>query len=145
LLEYHQGILFLTTNRVKRFDEAFHSRISIALKYEDLGQMARKQVWTNFFDIAGITSLDAEVLSRYPLNGRQIRNTIRLAQALAKSEGTSISMKHVERTVQVASQFQDDLASDAESKWWPSTEVLQSLSIGAITALSMLAMRYLKL
>lgn len=33
LLEYHQGILFLTTNRVKSFDNAFYSRISIALKY----------------------------------------------------------------------------------------------------------------
>jgi len=31
LLEYHSGVMFLTTNRVKRFDEAFHSRISIAL------------------------------------------------------------------------------------------------------------------
>ncbi|PKK67210.1 P-loop containing nucleoside triphosphate hydrolase protein, partial [Rhizophagus irregularis] len=36
LLEYHQGILFLTTNRVKCFDAAFQSRVSISLKYNDL-------------------------------------------------------------------------------------------------------------
>lgn len=29
LLEYHSGVLFLTTNRVKAFDEAFLSRVSV--------------------------------------------------------------------------------------------------------------------
>ncbi|EGO02301.1 hypothetical protein SERLA73DRAFT_49637, partial [Serpula lacrymans var. lacrymans S7.3] len=29
LLEYHRGVLFLTTNRIKSFDEAFLSRFSI--------------------------------------------------------------------------------------------------------------------
>ena len=33
LLEYHQGVLFLTTNRVKNIDSAFYSRISVALQY----------------------------------------------------------------------------------------------------------------
>merc|ERR1711998_805045 len=44
LLEYHQGVLFLTTNRVKSFDSAFHSRISVALKYPDLDPAQRQQV-----------------------------------------------------------------------------------------------------
>jgi len=44
LLEYHQGVLFLTTNRVKSFDSAFHSRISVALKYPDLDVAQRQQV-----------------------------------------------------------------------------------------------------
>jgi hypothetical protein len=39
LLEYHQGVLFLTTNRVKSFGDAFPSRISVALKYSDLGHV----------------------------------------------------------------------------------------------------------
>lgn len=58
LLEYHQGILFLTTNRVRRFDPAFHSRISIALRYDELRPIAREKVWSNFFVVAGITGLD---------------------------------------------------------------------------------------
>jgi hypothetical protein len=29
ILEYHRGVLFLTTNRIKTFDEAFLSRFSI--------------------------------------------------------------------------------------------------------------------
>ena len=44
LLDYHQGVLFLTTNRVKSFDSAFHSRISVALKYPDLDVAQRQQV-----------------------------------------------------------------------------------------------------
>lgn len=32
LLEYHQGILFLTTNRVSTFDDAFNSRISVKME-----------------------------------------------------------------------------------------------------------------
>jgi AAA+ superfamily predicted ATPase len=42
-LEYHQGVLFLTTNRVKAFDPAFNSRINVAIRYHDLTKDARGQ------------------------------------------------------------------------------------------------------
>jgi len=45
LLEYHDGIIFLTTNRVECFDPAFKSRISMALHYEDLTSDARATIW----------------------------------------------------------------------------------------------------
>ncbi|KAB8298079.1 hypothetical protein EYC80_001842 [Monilinia laxa] len=45
LLEYFQGILFLTTNRVETFDDAFQSRIHIALRYGDLSTKAKKSVF----------------------------------------------------------------------------------------------------
>lgn len=32
-LEYHKGILFLTTNRVQSFDDAIANRIHFAMKY----------------------------------------------------------------------------------------------------------------
>lgn len=51
LLEYFQGILFLTTNRVETFDEAFQSRIHIALRYNDLDQKAKKQIWKTFLNL----------------------------------------------------------------------------------------------
>ena len=54
LLEYHDGIMFLTTNRVEAIDEAFKSRISVAIKYNDLDQDARKQVWRNFLNLARV-------------------------------------------------------------------------------------------
>ncbi|KAG9251874.1 uncharacterized protein F5Z01DRAFT_254431 [Emericellopsis atlantica] len=42
-LEYFQGILFLTTNRVETFDEAFQSRIHVALRYDKLDAKAKRQ------------------------------------------------------------------------------------------------------
>ena len=109
LLEYHQGVMFLTTNRVTEFDSAFHSRISVALKYGSLTREAREQIWTNLLVAAKITGLNALELSQIELNGRQIKNTIRLAQGLANQQGVSVSAKHVYTTIAVAQQFQTDL------------------------------------
>jgi len=109
LLEYHQGVLFLTTNRVKCFDKAFHSRISIALKYDDLTEEARVNIWHNLLKVANIDGLHPEELGKHDLNGRQIRTMIRLALSLAKSEGKTVDKSHLERTIQVASEFQVDV------------------------------------
>lgn len=53
VLEYHRGVLFLTTNRIQAFDEAFLSRFSIAVKYPDLDVDARLTIWRKFFELAG--------------------------------------------------------------------------------------------
>jgi len=111
LLEYHQGVLFLTTNRVKCFDRAFHSRISVAIKYENLSEKSRKEVWENILGAAGVKEgvMDTEGLSKYDLNGRQIRTMTRLALSLAKSEGVEVNKSHLERTIRVAEQFNIDV------------------------------------
>ncbi|ELR14969.1 ATPase, AAA domain containing protein [Acanthamoeba castellanii str. Neff] len=109
LLEYHQGVLFLTTNRVKCFDKAFHSRISVAIKYEDLGVDSRTQIWTTLLQVANISGIDPAELCVYDINGRQIRTIIRLALALAKTEGVPVNKTHLERTIKVALQFAADL------------------------------------
>lgn len=49
-LDYFQGILFLTTNRVGQFDEAFMSRIHLSLGYDKLNDHARSQIWDNLFN-----------------------------------------------------------------------------------------------
>lgn len=81
LLEYFQGILFLTTNRVETFDDAFQSRIHIALRYGDLTAKAKRSVWKMFLDkvqsidgveTATFTDKDLDILARHNLNGRQV-------------------------------------------------------------------------
>jgi ATPase family associated with various cellular activities (AAA) len=109
LLEYHQGVLFLTTNRVTEFDTAFYSRISVALKYGELTENARGQIWANLLDAAGISGMDNEELAKLDLNGRQIKNTLRLAQSLAKQEGTMVHARHVLHVVNIGQQFMRDL------------------------------------
>lgn len=108
-MEYHQGVLFLTTNRVKTFDPAFYSRISIALKYKGLSADSRRQIWDNLLAAANIRGLDTEELASIELNGRQIKNTIRLAQGLANQAQTCVTRDHVMQVVTVSRDFLEDL------------------------------------
>lgn len=98
LLEYHSGILFLTTNRVRTLDPAFESRITLALRYETLDGTARAQIWNNLLQRIALPVADdvnSMVLGRHELNGRQIKSAIRLACAVARER------EHPELTSQV--------------------------------------------
>ncbi|KAI4863989.1 hypothetical protein F4820DRAFT_470922 [Hypoxylon rubiginosum] len=99
-LDYFQGILFLTTNRVGHFDEAFMSRIHIAIGYESLDEEARGQIWNNLFrklkddhkhggpeiryeyDAKEYVKRSKEI-NTLEWNGREIRNAFQSAVALA--------------------------------------------------------------
>ncbi|KAK4632346.1 hypothetical protein CLAFUW4_03396 [Fulvia fulva] len=118
LLEYFQGILFLTTNRVETFDDAFQSRIHVALRYEELTPKAKKEVWKNFINkvrrqegaqVADFSEEEFTALSRHRINGRQIKNMVRTAQALALNEGVKLTMGHIRRVLDVAETFDRDL------------------------------------
>ncbi|KAK3713648.1 hypothetical protein LTR37_008342 [Vermiconidia calcicola] len=118
LLEYFQGILFLTTNRVETFDDAFQSRIHVALRYGELTAKAKKTVWKMFLDlvrkvegmeVADISDYELDILSRNQLNGRQIKNLVRTAQALALNEKEKLTMDHIKRVIDVAEAFDHDL------------------------------------
>lgn len=52
IFEYFRGILFLTSNRVKTFDEAFQSRINVAVRYRQLTEPQRKRIWEFWLDKA---------------------------------------------------------------------------------------------
>jgi len=117
LLEYHNGVLFLTTNRVRSFDPAFHSRISVALKYRDLDEDARTQIWKNFFSLAKIDDKDISIaeLAKYDINGRTIKTVVRISQALAIAEGKPVSKDHIQRTLAVTEQFKRDMLKASQS------------------------------
>lgn len=100
LLEYFQGILFLTTNRVETFDDAFQSRIHVALRYGELSPKARKTVWKQFVAMVGkqsgcevgeIGEKEFEGLSRHTLNGRQV--SLSLCLSLAPSIRVLLNVK----------------------------------------------------
>ncbi|SPO01514.1 related to TOB3 (member of AAA-ATPase family) [Cephalotrichum gorgonifer] len=117
-LEYFQGILFLTTNRVETFDDAFQSRIHIALRYDSLDQKAKKAIFKIFIervrvlekaDLMPFTEEDYTNLAKYDLNGRQIKNTVRTAQALAVNKGEPLDMGHIRQVLDVLVSFDRDL------------------------------------
>lgn len=93
VLEYYAGILFLTTNRVGVFDEAFKSRIHMSLGYPTLDLDSTEQIWQMNIDrskehLGSKLKVKEKEILRFavnhfmqkeragegPWNGRQIRN-----------------------------------------------------------------------
>jgi SpoVK/Ycf46/Vps4 family AAA+-type ATPase len=50
VLEYYQGIIILTTNRIKSIDVAVISRIHLAIRYSDLTESQMKKIFEFFLD-----------------------------------------------------------------------------------------------
>ena len=50
VLEYYDGILILTTNRLKTFDIAVQSRVNFAIKYKDLDDKQKKAIYKTFIE-----------------------------------------------------------------------------------------------
>jgi hypothetical protein len=129
-LEYFRGILFLTTNRVGAFDDAFISRIHVALHYKRLTDEYRGKIWEkNFNRLAKegsitiapgaimyvISDPDARAVE---WNGREIRNAfqtaVALAQYQARKEGKEqvvLEAGHLRRVVKMSRLFKDYITS----------------------------------
>lgn len=134
VLEYYEGILILTSNRVGTFDEAFKSRIQLSLHYDDLKPGQRQKIWRNFLnrlknmdkappgkvtDPASRAVKDAEPigidfddvecyiseLAEFNMNGREIRNAITTARQLAKFKKEQMNYSHLQHVIAVSSKF----------------------------------------
>ncbi|KAJ6562449.1 hypothetical protein B0H19DRAFT_1375521 [Mycena capillaripes] len=141
VLEYHRGVLFLTTNRIKTFDVAFLSRFSIAIKYPEHDLHSRRVIWRKFFELAGvkteeregngsgrstptdmvklenpatvasISDAELDALAEKQFNGRTIKNLVRTAQALALSSNEPMSKAHVDIVVKSQEKFLREFAT----------------------------------
>lgn len=114
ILEYYDGILILTSNRVGIFDEAFKSRIQVSLHYEDHTASARKAIWKNFINILESSSANANIgeledhldeLAQEEMNGRQIRNAMTTARQLALHQKERLDWTHLEQALSTAKEF----------------------------------------
>ena len=121
LLEYYEGILFLTTNRISAFDEAFKSRIHLAIKYYPLSFETRRDLWRSFISSTGqntephwLDDVALDQLASEELNGRQIKNAVRTAHALALSAGDSLNRHYFEMSLSAMRSFEKDVAEDIE-------------------------------
>ncbi|KAF2964076.1 hypothetical protein GQX73_g9503 [Xylaria multiplex] len=93
ILEYFEGIMFLTTNRVEVIDSAFQSRIHLSIAYPPLSVDTRKELWRDWITRADsdsepdwLTESYLNELANRDLNGREIKNVMKIAHALAHSE-----------------------------------------------------------
>lgn len=109
-LEYYRGVLFLTTNRAQSLDPACLSRISLGLRYTNLAQDARHQVWKNLATAALGREPDiclAE-FAKLELNGRQIKNALRLALTLGKAQNQGLTAEHLRTATGLTLSFMED-------------------------------------
>lgn len=112
VLEYYEGILFLTSNRVATFDDAFKSRIHVPLKYNDLSVFSRKKIWRNFLSAGEVVEIDEEGYERLAeaeINGRQIKNVVRTAKSLAQFRGRKLDVGMLEQVIGIQMEFEMEL------------------------------------
>lgn len=109
VLEYYNGLLFLTTNRVGTIDEAFKSRIHMSLHYQALSEEQTVNIFRYNLDKLNEIELQRSQAMKKPMldiqhadilefarlhyrasdttggrwNGRQIRNAFQIAASLA--------------------------------------------------------------
>ncbi|KAH9221963.1 hypothetical protein DL95DRAFT_454882 [Leptodontidium sp. 2 PMI_412] len=80
-LDYFEGIMFLTTNRIGTIDPAFMSKIQISIPMEKLTDERLGLPEERL----SILEKELNSLAKLDLNGRQIRNTSNIAQSFAHS------------------------------------------------------------
>lgn len=132
-MEYYRGILFLTTNRVGLIDDAIMSRVHLVVKYETLKAPAQIRIWKQFVTKLEKDRTDFMVdhrATRYvqdffkstvvSWNGREIRNAIQTAVALAEHEAKTsdppeedVKLKtvHIEEVIEMSQVFKEYLTS----------------------------------
>lgn len=109
-VEDYREILFLTTNRVKAFDEAFLSCIHVSLHFRELTQESKEQVWAAFIAKMGssaknITTQQIKELAKRGINERQLKNAARTAHPLAVGKGKQVDYEHLRLTLDAMDEF----------------------------------------
>jgi hypothetical protein len=97
MLEYQAGIVFLTTNRILDFDKALFSRVHINIGYKPLLPSQRRFIWENMAKQTDhdFTVSDFDRLSQIPLDGRNIKNILRVASLHMKIRLQDINSPNV--------------------------------------------------
>lgn len=135
-MEYFKGLLFLTTNRVGQIDDAFMSRVHVAIGYEQLTLQVRQDIWRGFFKKVAVERagkliigpnakkfiLEDPMVQKIELNGRDIRNALQTAITLAEYETLEglnseenelviVEEGHFRRVLQMGEKFQRYITS----------------------------------
>ena len=102
-------------------DPAFQSRIQVAISYSELSKKQRQDIWGSLLDsdLIDCTEEDKAIIeghiedfAEYQLNGRQIRNTLKLSAFAATADMVSdrkVQVKHIKKALIDAVKFQEYL------------------------------------
>jgi len=99
VLEYYRGILFMTTNRGTKVDDAILSRCTAHIRYELPNQDELNKIWKILSAQGGIKITDediAAIVDKYPvMSGRDVKSTLKLCKKISESKGEKIDVKMV--------------------------------------------------
>ena len=112
--------MILTTNRIKSLDSAVQSRIHLAVRYDELSRSQMFAIFSTILKKFKPKEKDKEDILEYfqtyaqdnklRLNGRQIRNLVFSARAMALSKGrNSITKPDIKQVLRITRDFQDQL------------------------------------
>jgi ATP-dependent 26S proteasome regulatory subunit len=94
----------MTSNRASTIDPAFQSRVHLTLHYPNLDSQAKKHIWTQFTTSLKheheLTAADLEDLSHLDLNGRQIKNVVKISMLLATRHKVPLNRQHIDTVLE---------------------------------------------
>lgn len=131
MLEYYQGIMFLTTNNIATFDIAIPSRVHVAIKYDSLNKEQMHAIFRGFIDKLrdkGAVDDYDEIMETWfddnirktQFDGRQIRNTVTVALGLARAEREDgigdgrLTQRHLKMAFENVNTFHNDFKLNME-------------------------------
>ncbi|KAK8115647.1 AAA family [Apiospora sp. TS-2023a] len=131
VLEYYQGIMFLTTNNIATFDIAIPSRVHVAIKYDSLNKEQTYAIFSGFInklrDQGAVDDYDEimetwfdDNIRKTQFDGRQIRNTVTVALGLARADredGTGdgkLTQHHLKMAFENVNTFHNDFKLNME-------------------------------
>ena len=101
VLEYFNGLLFLTTNRVDDIDEAIVSRCIALIKYNPPDEEARRRIWSVMGEQFGLALdaalIDALVATFPDATGRDIKGLAKLVAKYCRQKKTGASLDAFKR------------------------------------------------
>lgn len=65
---------------------------------------SREDIWKNFVRGADISAADLSMFASEPLNGRQIKNIMKMARLLATDENSPLRANHIKDVLAVATE-----------------------------------------
>lgn len=97
LLEYHNGLVFLTTNRSNDIDQAILSRCIAQIQYAYPDEVGREALWRITLDEYELSLTDKEIkaaISVFPeIVGRDIQNLVRLTTRVCNATKTEFNLQ----------------------------------------------------
>lgn len=79
----------------------------MGIHFDELSEESREQLWATFLKKLGadITKAQIRSLSKRNVNGRQIKNAVKVANLLAVGKGDKINFGHLVETLDAVDEF----------------------------------------